>query len=43
MVDGLEFRAISNQLVQIADYVYNMQPGQKNAMILSGESLYIIY
>ena len=43
MVDGLEFRVISNQLVQIADYVYNMMPDQKNAMILSGESLNIIY
>ena len=37
------FKDISTQLIEVADYVYNMQPGQRNALILSGESLNIIY
>ena len=42
IVDGSEFKGISDQLMQIAEKMYNMQAGQKNALVLSGESLNLI-
>ena len=43
IVDGVEFKKISEQLVAIAETMYNMRTGQKNALVLSGESLNLIY